>query len=305
MLVVYLIKGLPASGKSTHARKMLAENPNGIKRINKDDLRAMLDNRKHSKDAEKFILKIRDSIILNALEHGKHLIVDDTNLDPKHEKMIRELVYNFNNSGGLLGGGQKARVEIIDFTHITPAECIERDNKRTGFEKVGEEVIMRMYNRYINKSNNESVKVKPEIKHDPHLNDAIICDIDGTLALNVTRGPYDTSKYHEDALNEPVARMLKGWHDHEGCFLIIMSGREDKFMDVTSQWLKKHGFEFDAIFMRPTGDRRSDSIVKRELFEKHVEGKYNVLAVIDDRDRVVKVWRELGLPCFQVADGNF
>ena len=80
MKKVYLTKGLPGSGKSTWAKEMVSKNPNSYKRVNKDDLRAMLDNGKHSEDAEKFILNVRDSIILLALENGKHVIVDDTNL---------------------------------------------------------------------------------------------------------------------------------------------------------------------------------------------------------------------------------
>ena len=308
MLIVHIIKGLPASGKSSWSKEQLAKNPNGLKRVNKDDLRAMLDNRKHSKDAEKFVLTVRNSIIWEALKNGKHVIVDDTNLDPKHEKEIRELVYNFNNSGGLLGTNQQAKVEIVDFTNVTPAECIERDSKRTGFEKVGPEVIMGMYNRYLRPKEVE-MRPKLDLKYDPNLVNAIICDVDGTLALNVTRGPFDTSKYHEDALNEPVARMVMSWVKHEkgndGVNLIIMSGREEKFKEVTSDWLLKNGISFDWIFMRPTGDKRNDGIIKRELFEQNVAGKFNVLAVIDDRNRVVKVWRELGLPCFQVADGEF
>ena len=91
MIKVFLIKGLPASGKSTWAKKLITENPNSYKRINKDDLRAMLDDSKHSNDSEKFILQVRDSLILMAIEKGKHVIVDDTNLAPKHEARIRDL----------------------------------------------------------------------------------------------------------------------------------------------------------------------------------------------------------------------
>jgi hypothetical protein len=57
--------------------------------------------------------------------------------------------------------------------------------------------------------------------------------------------------------------------------------------------------------MRRSGDNRCDSIVKEEIYREHIEGKYNVLAVFDDRDRVVDMWRRLGLLCLQVYYGDF
>jgi hypothetical protein len=58
--------------------------------------------------------------------------------------------------------------------------------------------------------------------------------------------------------------------------------------------------------MRRAGDRRKDTVVKREIYERHIAGHYTVRVVFDDRDQVVRLWRdELNLPCFQVAWGNF
>ena len=57
--------------------------------------------------------------------------------------------------------------------------------------------------------------------------------------------------------------------------------------------------------MRSTGDHRNDAIVKQELYEQEIAGKYNVDFCVDDRDRVVDLWRSLGLTCFQVAEGWF
>jgi hypothetical protein len=57
--------------------------------------------------------------------------------------------------------------------------------------------------------------------------------------------------------------------------------------------------------MRPTGDQRKDNIVKRELFDTWVRGKYNVRFCLDDRDQVVEGWRAMGLTCFQVQPGAF
>ncbi len=59
------------------------------------------------------------------------------------------------------------------------------------------------------------------------------------------------------------------------------------------------------LFMRPTGDQRNDGIMKEIMFNEHIRGKYNVRFILDDRDRVVSKWREMGLTAFQVAPGNF
>jgi hypothetical protein len=75
------------------------------------------------------------------------------------------------------------------------------------------------------------------------------------------------------------------------------------------RWLKFHGFDQRyrpfQLLMRPLGDNRPDEIVKEEMYELHIRGKYNVALVLDDRQKVVDLWRRLGLTCLQVADGDF
>src|SRR5579859_5121355 len=128
---VIILKGLPASGKSTWAREQVEQYPGRYKIISKDSLRAMLDCGKWSKGNEQFILKTRNMLILLALEEGYHVLVDDTNLHPKHLEAIRELVKG------------KAEVEVKDFTDVPLGTCIERDRHRPNY--VGEQVIRRMY----------------------------------------------------------------------------------------------------------------------------------------------------------------
>ena len=278
MLKVILTKGLPASGKSTWAKSVIKENLNSYKRINKDDLRAMLDNNHHSKDAEKFILNVRDSLILMCLEEGKHVIVDDTNLASKHEERIRQLVKG------------KAVVEIKDFTEVPLETCIKQDLKRC--DSVGEKVIRDMWKQYL--------KPKDEtIAHIKGLNDVIICDLDGTLCLLNGRNPYDASTCDNDGLNSVVADIIRGRD------VIFLSGREDKYMEPTLKFMEKYSISFISLHMRKSGDMRKDSIVKREMFDEHIRGNYNVNFVLDDRNQVVELWRSMGLTCLQVADGDF
>lgn len=257
----------------------------GYTRVNKDDMRAMLHDGKWTKGNEKFVLKLRDHIVSSALADGKNVVVDDTNFAPFHEETLKQIAKD-----------NKAAFEVV-FIDTPLDECIARDLKRAN--SVGERVIRRMYDDYL----------KPEpaaVEYDPSLFDAVICDIDGTLAHMVNRGPYDTSKYLDDEVVD-VVRWAFGrlTPDDPTVCRIIMSGRSDEFRADTEQWLAEHSITYAKLLMRPAGDVRKDSIVKRELYEQHVKGKYNVRLVLDDRNQVVDMWRDLGLTCFQVAPGDF
>ncbi len=286
MKTVWLTKGLPASGKTTWAKEKQASNIGGIKRVNKDDIRAMLDDGHWSKSNEKFVLALRDETISRALFEGKHVIVDDTNLHPKHEQHIKQLVKG------------QAQVKIQDFTHVSVEQCIEWDLVRPN--SVGSKVIQSMYDNFL-KPEIESV-VSPE--YDISLSDAIIVDMDGTLAHMGDRSPYDVMEAMSDTVNFAVQRLTDAMHDD--AHILIVTGRDGSGRDIVVNWLEHHAVRYSACWSRAAGDNRKDSIVKREIYDRHIRGKYNILFVLDDRDQVVNMWRnELGLQCFQVAEGDF
>lgn len=280
MKKVILTKGLPASGKSTWAKNLQDKNPGKYKRVNKDDLRAMLDNNRWSKHNEKFVLKTRDAIILDALENGQHVIVDDTNLHQKHEAHIKELVKG------------KATVEVKRFD-VSVDECIKRDVRRAN--GVGEKVIRSMHQQFVKEA------PKP-VEMDEDLPRAIIVDVDGTLAKMNGRSPFDWSKVIEDRQNENVADMVKLLR---GSYkTIICTGRDGVCEQDTKEWLKKHGIVWDEFHIRPEGNTEKDSVIKRRVLED-VTKRYNIVGVFDDRDQVVEMWRDAGLTCLQVDYGDF
>ncbi len=122
---VILTKGLPGSGKTTWAKSVINQQPGAYKRVNKDDLRAMLDDGHWGKRSEGFVLQVRNTIIQHALVNDLHVIVDDTNFNPIHEDDIRRLVHKINQDD------QKSHwVEIKDFSDVPVETCIERDLKR-------------------------------------------------------------------------------------------------------------------------------------------------------------------------------
>lgn len=283
MKTLTMTKGLPGSGKSTWALEMVAANPSQYKRVNKDDLRAMLDGGKWSRDNEKFVLKMRDHIAIEALQAGKHVIIDDTGFAEFHEVNLRALA-----------GTYGAQFQIKDFTNVSIETCIERDLKRQ--HSVGEAVIRKMWRQYL--------APKPlVIEYDPKLPSCVICDIDGTVAKMTGRSPYDYSQVHTDAPHTPIVDLVKSLI--HTCLVIFVSGRKTECREATKDWLGEHVGYREPLFMRSDGDDRDDRIVKEEIYRREIEGKYNVRFVLDDRDRVVRMWRSLGLTVLQVAEGDF
>ncbi|MEV4129030.1 polynucleotide kinase [Nocardia sp. NPDC049707] len=135
---------------------------------------------------------------------------------------------------------------------------------------------------------------------------AYIWDIDGTVAHMTGCSPYDYSRVSEDE-PDPYVRALF-WDIQEAQPMIrrlFVSGRSDDCRNVTAKWLPSKGFNSDELFMCKAGDDRDDAVVKLEIFNEHIRDNYNVLGVFDDRDRVVSMWRRLGLKCFQKASGGF
>jgi predicted kinase len=279
-LKVIMCCGLPASGKTTWSKEMVEKSRGQYKRVSKDDLRAMLDNSKWSKANEKFVLDLRDKIILATLEQGKSIIVDDTNFAPRHKDHITQLV------------GDKAKVEI-KFFYVDLEEAIKRDLKR--LNSVGEKVIRDMYKTYLEP---EEEQYKPDTKLLP----AYIFDIDGTLALKQNRSPFDWDKVDQDEINQPVLNILNTLVEENT--IIIFSGRDEICREKTETWLGKYCIYPTLLLMRKHGDMRKDSIVKMELFDE-IKDKYNIKGVFDDRKQVVEMWRSIGLTCFQVAEGDF
>jgi predicted kinase len=287
---VIILRGIPGSGKSTYAKQLVEENPNSYKRINRDDLRAMFDNGTVSKGNEKFVKQVRDILITKALEDGKHVIVDDTNLSESNMTRIQQLVYEFNKAHN-----DHVTVELKEM-ETSLEESIARDAKRE--KKVGEKVIRNMHRQFF-------IEGERYIQQDESLPKAVICDLDGTLALLNGRNPFDASVCERDLLNVPVYNLLVRYHDL-GFKIILLSGREDQYRAQTERWIVAHKVPFETLLMRKHKDNRKDSIIKREIFEAHIQHQYFIELILDDRNQVVNMWRdELKLPCFQVYYGDF
>lgn len=304
MPTIHITTGLPASGKTTAARKLLADSRGHIRRINLDDLRAMFDNyeggRTWSRAHEQTTLDVQDAAVRAAIDGGFDAVVDNTHLTPHIPKRLKAAAMG------------RATFVVHDFTHVPVEECLRRDAARDN--SVGEDVIRRLHDNHVKATRNgwrltdawmnDTPPVEPYVP-DPGLPSAIMCDIDGTLALMGDRGPYDFGRCGEDALNASVRRALVSFRLANNDEIVLLSGRGEEFRQQTEEWLARHAVPYDELWMRPVGDTRRDDIVKAELFDAHLRHRYNVRVSLDDRDRVVALWRRMGLPTWQVNYGNF
>lgn len=133
-----------------------------------------------------------------------------------------------------------------------------------------------------------------------------IVDVDGTLALLNGRDPYETVALNDDVPNQPVIQVVRALACHPDVdAIVVVSGRQERSRKVTLDWLEDHGIPFNELHMRPTGDNRPDQMIKEEILDVQLLPRYEVVGVLDDRQKVVDMWRRNGLTCFQVAPGDF
>ena len=163
----------------------------------------------------------------------------------------------------------------------------------------------------------------------------VIFDLDGTLAdIDVRRNKstkpngkldwdvfFDADNIKLDKPNHPVIKMAQMFF-LDGFRVVIFSGRNDRSFHATVSWLKSHDVPHDLLVMRPdkfkdkswpiadgnpaTPDMRfmPDDILKKKMLDTFVDIN-DVFLVVDDRQKVVDMWRSLDLTVLQVAEGDF
>lgn len=305
---IYINYGPPLSGKTTFT-SLITKYDQDIKIISRDIIRDNLKDHSNSPEIEKIITKIEDSYILNLIKYHD-LILDNTYSKVSYIKDLIKIIVKSKV--------KNVKLHLIDFSDIPLETLLQRLETRE--RKVPIEVIKKIHNRcrqnlkeiknIINNFNNQIVitpdidKIIFKIKNN-NLQKALIVDIDGTLSHNEgIRTPFEYHKVIDDNIDE-IIRHIVVLYRSIGHQIIIISGREDHCYDMTRDWLNKHNVPYDFMYMRKSGDFRKDSIIKKEIYEKYIKNSFNILFCLDDRNQVVDMWREIGVKCLQVQEGDF
>ncbi len=282
------MKGLPASGKSTKAKELLAEG--NTVRINKDLLRTMLHFDKFTGFNEGITRVAARGLAKTYLGMGINVIIDDTNLNEGTLQSWKDLAKEL-----------EARIEY-HIMETSIGECVLRDNSRE--ESVGRSVIIGMAMASgLYPTPNEGI---------------VICDLDGTLCnidhrlhyvQNLAEGQKKDwkgffSEIPNDSVNTAVLDMVMDY-EGKGFEIFFVSGRSEDHRYETEKWLDKtfKGYQaYKALFMRRADDRREDTEVKAQIFDRNFKN-FHIEAVIDDRPSVIRMWREKGLNVIDVGKG--
>lgn len=286
--------GISASGKTRWAEEFIKLNANWVN-INRDDIRFSLftdgvrdwSKYKFKRANEKRVTETQEQLMYDAVLQNKDIIISDTNLNPKYIDRIMVLP--------CLKDYQK-ETKIFDVSFL---EALKRDARRSN--GVGYEVISRQFKAYC-----ELVWGSEYHEHTDDKIDAFICDIDGTIADMIgIRTPYEWDKVGQDNPRKEIIAMVIGLIDL-GSYPIFVSGRDGCCYHDTQDWiasnLDMHPRDF-TLFMRPSGDSRKDTIVKKEIFKKYIDDRFNIEVVLDDRPSVSRMFQyELGLNVVNVGN---
>ncbi len=141
----------------------------------------------------------------------------------------------------------------------------------------------------------------------------VIVDIDGTLTKVGDRAyclkqdiPDWDSFYNRCGEDEPVTEIIEMVeHLSRNYQIILMSGRRESCREATTEWFCKNSGINAKMYLRKDGDHRHDTIVKPEMLKVYNIDIYDIAFVLEDRNSMVKKWREMGLVCLQVTEGDF
>ena len=298
-----LTRGIPGSGKSTWAKAWVAEDPEHRIRLNWDDMRNMMGP---------YWVPSREPINKHMLWAGLNMaayctrpydiVIDNMNLNPKDWKQYEEWITTYNQSMNSDETNTQYVIEFKDF-FISLDECIRRDAMRPN--PIGEKTIKdiwRRYKHFIQTTEVENVvnNLRPSTGKVP----CVVIDMDSTMCFNTTKRPWYGEGAAEgmikDVPNPGVVAVVK---ELQRKFpIVVVTGRDTTQATVTKQWLANQGIAPTDFYFRTAGDYRKGVEVKNELINQ-VLNKYDIVAIFEDCEPIVKMFRDMGLTVLQPNKG--
>lgn len=307
MPILRITLGASSAGKSYYAKQLLAKDKSW-KCVERDKIREMVSAGntiwRQGDKIEQLVTDTQAFVAENLIKQGFNVLVSDTNLAPRTQKFWSDFAARMN-----------VKFEVEDsFLSVPLNTLITRDLYREN--SVGAEVILKQFNKYI-KPLNIAFRQEKEFLPKQYVQDytkpiCVISDLDNSLALfnrydktsASFRSPYNASTCGNDELNVPLKKVLDLYAQNQYT-VILMSGREEKYRSQTEAWLAKHTIKYHALYMRKTGDFRKDYLIKGEIVENEVLPNYQIEVIYDDRRQNIVHFRQSGICCFVVNEGNF
>ena len=292
-----LTRGIQGSGKTTWARQWVEEDPEHRIRINNDDIRNML-GKYWVTSRENLVSSIKKNMAEEAINRGYNIVVDNMNLNAKEILFWKDMVKMANMDPD----GYKYEIEFKDF-FIPLEECIRRDAMRPN--PIGEKVIRETWKRYKHFIQTTEVeKYVDNLRKYTGKPKCIVIDMDSTMCFNTTKRPWFGEGAAEGMINDvpntgmcDIVRQLQ-----EQYLVVVATGRDTTQEEVTKQWLAKQGINVDEFYFRTNKDYRKGVVVKKEQIEAILE-KYDIVAIFDDCEPIVNMYREMGLTVLQPNKG--
>ena len=293
-----ICRGIPGSGKSTWAHAWVAESPETRVRLNNDDIRRMFGPYWVPK-RENLVHTIKYHSALNIMAMGYDIVVDNMNLNPKEIEFWNDVVKGFNN----IQDGYEYVIEFKDFFNISLDECLRRDATREN--PVGEKAIREIWKRYKHFIQTSEVeKVVNNLRKPTGKVSCIVIDMDSTVCFNTTKRPWFGEGAAEGMIDDiPNPGVVAIVRELQRKFpVIVVTGRDTTQADVTKQWLANQGIVPTSFYFRTKGDYRKGVEVKNELINQ-VLSKYDIVAIFEDCEPIVKMFRDMGLTVLQPNKG--